>query len=485
MNQNLKKPGTYLSLLFLFYSFLSFLIFLRDDFILERISFLTQKPQLLTTGRQLAKTLHVNSIPTPLFFLTIVLMFIVYIKTLRLLKNQPAKKGASKTVMLFSGIFLIATIFSFPALSTDVFDYISSNRVLYVHDENPWLHPPQNFPDDEFIYLGSWKFRASIYGPVQFLFSSFVHFAARDNIIINILGFKLMHSAFLIATILALQKFLEKHFPSRQTYGLALFAWNPLVWIEIAGNAHNDIIMAFFTIVGVYFAFENKFVKAAVFFSFAILAKVAAIIYIPLVALWIINKNKQQLARFIITLLAAITVGFMSLGEGFWGFISNIGVQLGLYLRSLPTILRFLFLKIGINDTQAALMEKLFTIPPFAFLYIKILKKLKEEGVVASMVAVMIIYLMIASPMLQPWYIIWFLPLAALLKPGKLQNVTIVFSFTSIIYYTVLFTSFYFNPLNFIWQITMFVVIVIPPLLLWVTPKNWYTRISRAFLIDN
>lgn len=485
VDKEITKTGASLSALFLIYTALSYLIFLRDDFILERISILTDKPGLLTIGRQLAKILHVNSIPTPLFFITVMLMFIVYIKTLRILKSATSKDRTNKIIVFFTSLYLLITIFSFPSLSTDVFDYISSNRVLFVHNSNPWIVPPETFPEDEFIYLGSWKFRPSVYGPVQFIFSSTIHLFAGENLIANIIGFKIIHLTFVVATIIMLIKWFKENSPSRLAYGIVFFAWNPLLLIEIVGNAHNDIIMAFFTLLSVYWLSKNQEVKASLSLALAVLAKIAAIIYIPIIILnFLINNKKKKAILFSSTSAVFTILGFLSLRQGLFGLIKNLNTQLELYLRSLPTIIRFIFIKLGLDQTKANMFEKLITLPLFSLMLIRAFLKKKFNKLIESMVVIMLLYFLIAAPMLQPWYIVWILPLAALMVQGRLQNVILVFTLSSLLHYSVLHTSFYFSPLNFIWQILMFSTIVIPPVLIWILPKNWYTRISKLFLIS-
>lgn len=485
MHSKLEKAGYSLWLLFTCYTVISYLIFLRNDFLLERISLLTKAPWILNLGRHWGKLLHVNSIPTPLYFITIIAMFVVYLRALHVLKEERKKsQNSTKNIIIkFAILFLVTTLLSFPALSTDVFDYIATNRVLFVHQANPWLHPPQDFPQDEFIYLGSWKFRASVYGPVQFLTSSLVYLLAGSNIILNIIAFKVINVIFTVAVIILVKKLLEEKASSRLVFGLAVFAWNPLLHIEIIGNAHNDIIMTFFSVLGLYLVLKKRESWGAFALAAAVLAKIAAALFVPIIAFWLIGKGQKRKAlKFLAIFITATLIGFASLGKGFLGLLINLGDQLGLYLRSLPTILRFLFLKVGLQNTKAMIAEKILTIPPFIAIFVILIRKIRRTSLIPSLVIAMLSYLIISSPMLQPWYLIWVLPFVSLLPPGRLQNGAIIFSFTSLIYYSILFISFYFSPLNFVWQIIMFTSIVVPPLLSWFTPKSWYTQINKKKL---
>ena len=481
MSTLVKRSAVILWLLCLAYTIESYLILLRDDFLLERISVLTKNPWILEAGRRWAVILHVNSLPTPLLFLTISAMFLVYFRLLKILSNT--QKELTQTANLITKccvVFMITLFFSFPALSTDVFDYISSNRVLFVHQANPWLVAPQEFPDDEFIYLGSWKYRASVYGPVQFLFSSLVHLMGRDNLIASLFGFKLTALVFTILAVWITKKWLKEQFPERQAYGIAVLAWNPLLLIEIVGNAHNDIIMAFFSLLGCYLFYKKRYNLSALSLACAVLTKMTALLILPLLGIWLIGKHRlKQSARMAVTFILVTLSGMISLGSGFSGLLHNLGIQLGLYLRSLPTILRFFFLNLGLSNRLALYGEKALTLPAFGILVIKSIQYLKHRGFISAIVVVMTGYLLLVSPMLQPWYLVWVLPFVALLKRGKLQLGALAFSMSSLLYYPVLFVSYYFSPLHFSWQIVMFLFMVIPPLIVWFTPKSWYTSVRN------
>lgn len=483
MQRQLNKIGKVLFLTFFCYSILSYLIFLRDDFLLERISYLLNKPDLHIYGRNLGKIFHVNSIPTLFYFLIIIIMFFLYAKALRILRDLKNNDQTRKVVIKFALIFTLISMLSFPALSTDVFDYISNNRVLFVHNANPWLHAPDEFPADDFIYLGSWKFRASVYGPVQFIFSSLVHLFAKQNIILNIIGFKVINAFFLIGLIFLIEKYLVKNGHKFTPYALAVFAWNPLIHIEIVGNAHNDVIMAFFTFLAFYWLKDNRILMGSFAISLAVLSKMASILFVPILFVWLLSRrNLKSALFFIFSFITTSLLGFASLGEGIIGLIKNLQIQSGLYLRSLPTILRFFFLKLGFQENKALIAEKALTLPAFTVFYLYFTRRISTSKLAKILITIMMAYLMIASPMLQPWYLLWFLPFISLLYPGRLQFVAIAFSFSSLLYYAFLFLSFYFSPLHFAWQITFFLIVVIPPVLIWIMPKPVILLLQKKVL---
>jgi hypothetical protein len=475
-----KINGLLLVLLMFFYSVTSYLIFLRDDFILERISVLSGNPEWLEEGRVIAKQLHVNSIPTFLFLLIIIGLFIIYFKQIKLLKRGVIV-GYRKYLCLIFILMSMFSIISFPALSTDVFDYIASNRVLFVHHQNPWIVAPLNIADDDYMYLGSWKFRASVYGPVQFLVSSIVHFLGQDNLILNVFVYKLINFFFILFCIFILDQHLKRKAPDSHALRLTVFALNPLLHLEILGNAHNDIVMAFFSVSSIVAMLNHRFMISVLSLSMSVLAKVASLLYLVPITIWFLGQGKIiKLGRYLAGFIIITVLGFLFLGSGLQGFFKNITVQSELYLHSLPTIIRFSLVKLSFSLEEANLIEKLITVPLFLILANRIIKKQNENNLISNLILLMMIYLIVLSPMLQPWYLIWFLPLVSLQKIGKLFWTCLIFSFSSLLHYFVLLDSYYFSPLAFSWQILMYLIMVIPPILYWFFPQSWYTRMCRS-----
>lgn len=464
----LKKLLISYTLLQACYALTSYLILLRDDFMLERVAFLLQNPNLLVLGRQIAKTLHVNGFSLILMLILIPLLFINYRQILQIIKTGRQNKKNLKIIIYFSLFFSLLAFFSFPSLSTDVFDYIASNRVLFVHHANPWIEPPQNFPTDEFIYLGSWKFRASVYGPVQFVFSSLVQITAQDQLLLNIMGFKAISLTFFWLSALVIYMYLKRFQPQKLVAGLTFFLLNPLILIEIIGNAHNDLSMGFFTLLSLYFLFTSGYIFSAISLSLAFLSKVSSLIFFPLIFLYLLFWGRIKKAFIFLSVFIFFSLsGLLTLGKGLSFFIKNLGVQTALYHHSLPTVIRYIFLQLGTSGNRAFFLEKLITVPIFLVFFFFLLLRLKKDKLIETLILAGCFYLLLASPMLKPWYLAWFLPLVSLTDSEKYKRLLIAFSFGGLFYYCLLFTSYYFSPLHIIWQILMYLGIVLPPLISW------------------
>ena len=98
--------------------------------------------------------------------------------------------------------------------------------------------------------------------------------------ILNFLAFKVAIGAFHLVNSYLIYKILQKQSPKIANFGTAFYALNPLFLIEGVANAHNDVVLAAFLIMPIYFALTGKNIL-----SYALLFGGAAIKYIPILNL--------------------------------------------------------------------------------------------------------------------------------------------------------------------------------------------------------
>ena len=69
---------------------------------------------------------------------------------------------------------------------------------------------------------------------------------------------------------------------------MLLFAWNPLVLFEVAGNGHNDAVVIMFVLAGVFFFVRARQTLVIPAILLGALAKFVPVLLIPtaVAALW-------------------------------------------------------------------------------------------------------------------------------------------------------------------------------------------------------
>ena len=140
-------------------------------------------------------------------------------------------------------------------LSSDIIDYASHGRVASLHAANPYVVPPASFPSDPFSALGAWPTVVTVYGPLWTRIDAAVTGALPNGYVAEL---ALAYKALALASVIASAVLIVWIVRSWNSIGittaspvvaLAMWAWNPLVNVEIVGNAHNEAVMILLVLV--------------------------------------------------------------------------------------------------------------------------------------------------------------------------------------------------------------------------------------------
>ncbi len=197
------------------------------------------------------------------------------------------------------------------------------------------------------------------------------------------------------ATILLLLKLVpDKRF-------LMLYAWCPLLIFEVAFNAHVDILGVFLLVSAIFCLHKQWNYKSALTLALAIGAKLLAIVIAPL----LLVKMKKAAWIIFAGILAILYLPFLLHGKtdliGVYTFITHwefnsFGFAL---LKSLSNFTVAKYLAYGI-----------FTI--FLAWYAWYCRQQTKTTVVRGDIIFGIFFLL--TPVLNPWYLLWLLPFAAI-----------------------------------------------------------------------
>ena len=187
----------------------------------------------------------------------LLVMIAGYLLGLVVLRSGNAAR-AGWLVLGFALLFRL-TMLSLPGLfSTDIFSYVMYGRIAGVHAANPYLRVPADFPDDSFLswVFPFWRATGTVYGPAWTDFSWLIGkltggLSNFDQVLVYRCSLGLAE----LLTLVLVWWLLGRTRPdngSRQARVMAfgVFAWNPVVLFDLAGNAHNDAAMVLLLIVG-------------------------------------------------------------------------------------------------------------------------------------------------------------------------------------------------------------------------------------------
>ncbi len=181
---------------------------------------------------------------------------------------------------LFAVLFRMALLWAYPGTTDDFFRYIWDGYLLQ-QGVNPYAFAPgsdHSIPlRDDYIYpLINHKHVVTIYPPLLQL-----GFLLSYQISPGLYGFKLLPVLFDLGCMILLVWLL--HHYRRPMGNLVIYAWNPLIVLEFAGNAHIDIIGVFFLLLFVGLMIQHKPMWAAIALAASTLTKWVPILLLPFV----------------------------------------------------------------------------------------------------------------------------------------------------------------------------------------------------------
>ena len=274
-------------LLFLIFTIFSFvltdpnLILLKSDYFISFQTYLWQN----FLPRQNARTIFYG-----------ILIFLIFTNYILILKNWPKLNLHSrKNFWKFLIIISLPLVFSYNALSHDLFNYIFNAKMVIEFGANPHFKTALDFADDPML-----RFMNNIHTPAPYGYgwtalSLLPYLAGLGKFSLTFLVFKIFALFSLILTLLILEKFYKKV----DYFQLALLFLNPLFLIEILSSAHNDLWMLAPTLLATYLAinFNNKklfkIFLIIILMIFSISIKYATIILLPFLV-YLIYKDKLE-----------------------------------------------------------------------------------------------------------------------------------------------------------------------------------------------
>lgn len=175
-----------------------------------------------------------------------------------LYRGAAARRGASGVVLGFALLFQLTMLLMPGVFSTDIFSYLVYGQLAGVYGLNPYIHAPSDLvgnPLVPYVYEG-WRSLSSPYGPVwssvsAALAPSLEPLAVEQQMVVHKLLMGAVHLVNLgLVWLLLGRGALTAASSAVRVSTFAIFAWNPLVLLEMTGNGHNDGLMLMLLLAG-------------------------------------------------------------------------------------------------------------------------------------------------------------------------------------------------------------------------------------------
>lgn len=200
------------------------------------------------------------------------------------------------------------TLFSYPFLSHDFFNYMFDAKIVTFYHQNPYLHKALDFPADQWLRFMHWTHRPYPYGPTYILISLIPSFLGLGKFSLTFFLFKFMNAAFYMMSVWLMAKISKKW--------AVFYAMNPLLIIEGLINGHNDMVGLGLAVAAVYIVLKKRVIPGK------LTALVSAVIkYINMPVLFL-GKNKAW--NMVGLLLQLALLGYLSFRSEIqpWYFIA-------------------------------------------------------------------------------------------------------------------------------------------------------------------
>ena len=314
--------------------------------------------------------------------------------------------GAAVAIHL---IFFLST----PLPLTDTFNYLNYGRMGIVHGLNPYLHNPIMANHDPAYRYTTWHHLHSPYGP---LFTLITYALVPLGVAAGYWAFKVlvMLSSF---TCLWLIWRCARELRMPPLPAVSFVAFNPLVLVFGLGGDHNDFLMMALVLAGVYLILRQRESLGGGALASAVAIKVSAGLLLPVILLGVRRKLRAAagaLAATVVLVAASLAV--------FGAHLPNDAAQSKLVAAFGLANLLGLGLGLGGVTPHLRIALELILLAGLLVACVLVLRGfdwLRAAGWVTLLLLLTLTWVM-------PWYLLWLLPFAALVRTRELRIAALV-----------------------------------------------------------
>jgi len=408
-----------------------------------------------------------------IFAIIAVLMTFSYYKGYKLLSSKNflddiQEKRVFKEIFLWFLIFGLILFFVIPFHSSDLFGYINRGSQQAFYNLNPYIYSLNSVPGwrHDLMFHIHWINNPAPYGFFFIFFTKAICLLSGKHFFMTFLLFKAVNFVLFSLTGLLIFIISKKLNLKRPWLNAYLFLWNPLLLLHSIGNAHNDIMLAFFLLSSVGFLTTVRFKWASLpLLIISILVKYASLLALPFIIIYLFMKKQWRALIYggLISVVIFVLLGLMYVPD----IIANpakvttlkaIAENAGVTVNSLHSAIYKLFAYSSklivvfqpLVKPFGNILKSLLWIGFIGFYFVlvasffrNLLKNRENKNHINYLLEVialsMLIMIVFISSKFYAWYICMFFPLLLLLDEanfirrfGILLSVFLILSFTPI-----------------------------------------------------
>ncbi|WP_460689172.1 polyprenol phosphomannose-dependent alpha 1,6 mannosyltransferase MptB [Nesterenkonia suensis] len=326
-----------------------------------------------------------------------------------------------RTVNLAVLLWSLPQIITLPIFSRDVFAYLGQGR-LVLAGEDPYTTGVSTL--DNWFHLGTdilWAESETPYGPLFLWIEAAVMWLTGDRPDLAILLFRLACVVGVVLIMFYVPKLAALHGVDGARAQWITVA-NPLLIISFISSAHNDALMVGFALAGVYAAARGQGVVATLLVVVSIGMKPISMVLLPFIGLLWAGPAASWGRRLLywtwtagIAAVVLIAVGLVQgYGFGWLAVMAGTGTgsvfwsPLGIVDGMLSTVLGSLGIAHYWTLDTLKLIGRLLSVLIVLWLMFR-----GDPRHIVQRMTWAFTALVVLSPIIQPWYLLWLLPLFA------------------------------------------------------------------------
>jgi alpha-1,6-mannosyltransferase len=346
----------------------------------------------------------------PVYFLWFSLLFLIYVGALIESRRLPAAERCRVIALIVGGalIFRLSLLWVTPGfLSDDIYRYVWDGLVQQ-SGINPYRYPPHAselaFLRDETIFpMINRKWALTIYPPLAQGFFRLLAGISPGSLVA-------MKAAILLADAasIALLLVLLKDLGLNRAHVL-LYAWNPLVVIELGISGHLDGLMLPFVLLAFLCTFRQRLWLAGWALGLATLIKLYPAMLLPV----FLRPRAWQMPAAFVVLVALGYLSYLDAGFQIIGYLPDYMTAYEAYNLGLRAVLTAVLGFLGGDAFRYSQWLASTILLSVMVWCVKSGQKSAPETVQWG-VGMIALYYLLASPSVFQWYLIWLLALVTL-----------------------------------------------------------------------
>jgi Glycosyltransferase family 87 len=311
-----------------------------------------------------------------------------------------------------------------PLLSTDIFSYQFYGRMGSLYGANAYLAGPHALAlDPLYPYIGAkWTYTPTVYGP---LFTALSNVLAPLSIASSVLAYKAIAACAGLGTVVLVWHCARLRGVD-PVKAVALVGLNPLVVIYGVGGGHNDLLMMFGVMLGIYMILANRERSGSAMIVAAAAIKITAGVMFAFALASGGGRRARDHRRDVLIggAAAAALLGGLALewfGTGPLHLLSTIqNVQSKGDWHSIPG---FIGAELGRSPGRiVGVILEVALVGACLRLLVRVWRGTLDWIDAGAWTA---LALLVTASSLLPWYVAWLMPLAALATDRRLWRVAI------------------------------------------------------------